>query len=258
VRRVMEEPLRVGSDGSLHLDLFPSRYAFEVDVDGIHRRTEIDVTAKSPSEFEVRLPIRGPTGVLRGRVFEFGSGRPIAEACVAWSVGGGTRPSEGESSTSTDTDGRFTLERVPAGPIVVVARCLDETHGSTSKCVVIREDGELTLDLPVGRLHPDDPALACISTEITVVDDATGAPIEGSDVSFETELDGARLGLGGRDSDREGRTCDRVAAAARYTVSACGPVSSRPPYKATYETAKVTVESVAGTLRATIRLHRKP
>lgn len=251
-------PKKVESDGTLHLELFPSRYTFEIQVDGIVQRTEVVVTAGGPTEFEIRLPIRGAVGAIHGRAVEFGSGRPMAFARVVWADGDGTSEFHAMGSTETDAEGRFAFERVPAGPVVVAAYGPQESHGSTAKRVGLAENGELTVDLPIGRLHPDDPTMESVSAEITVVDDETGAPIEGAYAFLAADVDGANVYLGELKSGHDGRACGRVTAAATYDVSTGGPFPPKPPFEALYEKARIIVKPVNGLIRATIRLHRKP
>jgi hypothetical protein len=119
-------------------------------------------------------------------------------------------------------------------------------------------NGEVSLELPVARLHIDESMGDGVNTEITLVDDATGAPIEGAWVFVAAEVDGARIDLGDLQSDHDGRAHDRITAAARYTVRTAGPFTPRAPHVAFYEKTNLVVEPIDGLVRATIRLHRKP
>jgi len=162
-------------------------------------------------------------------------------------------------SVTTEADGRFVLQAVPIGSTTLVAFGVEDasgrplTHSSTSRTIdhVISETPDL--DFPLARLRDDDPNSAPITAEFTVLDDATGEPIEGADIGVTTDLDGAHVWLANRETGRDGRAAFRLAAAPSYSIHIQGPWSNPPAFAPLFAASRLTVVAEGGVVRATTR-----
>ncbi|MFI5181819.1 MAG: carboxypeptidase regulatory-like domain-containing protein [Thermoanaerobaculia bacterium] len=172
---------------------------------------------------EVRLA-RGMT--LRGRVVEAGSGRPIPDVDIT--------VESGSSRTTTDVDGAFTIEGLPAGKVRVTARNPD--YAPTSEVAEVGEGGG-AVEL---RLSPG----ASVSA---VVVSAAGEPLPASQATLATQ---GQRSYGGTKAvtGPDGRVRFSHLSAGRYTMTAASAGRRSRPLDLTLEAdqAREDVRVVVG------------
>ena len=123
-----------------------------------------DVMLEAMASVDTTLRMEAITwGTVRGNVRDKSTGQPLANASVRI----------GAIKIETDADGNYVAERVPAGEVSLVAK-LARYHDEQATAELAR-DGEIEQSF----------ALAPITTGtivVTVVDAASGSPINGADV----------------------------------------------------------------------------
>jgi len=191
---------------------------------------------------DIQRPLTGGSGVIRGRV-TLPSGSPLAAATVTLASTTALRPPR---STSTDSDGRFTFDRLPSGEYLLGA----------AKTAYVTSD-EARSDVPV-RLADDevrsnvDLVLARPAAITGRVLDEFGEPYEGAGVSVWQMRDEAGrrrlvgVGFSTNPTDDRGRYRVFNVPPGRYLVAASAglatsaqPIGDLPGYAVTYFPAAV-------------------
>ncbi len=130
----------------------------------LYESGETDVTVEAAETVSTELALTPVTyGTVTGRVVEAGTGRPLADAEVL----------AGRQHVRTDADGRFTLEKVPAGSHRVAASKPVNVDNGKSIELAAGESRELSIEL--------EP-ITWGSVRGVVKDAETGAPLRGVEV----------------------------------------------------------------------------
>jgi uncharacterized GH25 family protein len=139
--------LRTDSDGRFETAAFwpGDSYRVEVTADGYERAESVRVTGRAGQVHDLgRISLIRTGAVVRGRVLD-SAGRPVAAVRV-FNAGDGPKP----VVTTTDTEGRFRLDDLYAGPVFVFAQ--KDGHRFTGQRV--EADGPETT---VKLLRADEP-----------------------------------------------------------------------------------------------------
>lgn len=186
--------VRTGADGAFAFRcLAHGAYAIEVDAAGCagHRSEPIPV----PPGVEAVLPpvVLQPGHQLSGLVLASGGGAAAGAAVCVTPRGGGGEPRR----IATDTDGRFTIDRLDDGPLVV--QVVAEGHAP-----LVRADVEPSPDLVI-RLEPGarirgvvtgrEGARGGLEVRVRRVGDAPTAPVAVARQQLRARLDAANAAL---------------------------------------------------------------
>jgi len=220
-RRGTGERVRVESeDGRFVLDDVPAgKWAVVVEAKGYQTARAGGVVveeATTTDGVEVKVP---PGSVLKGRVTDAKSGRPVVEASVSANAAegaGGPRallPALEDGGLLTDADGRFEVEGLAAGKVTV--RVDHSDYEERTETVELKEGGSTV-----------EVALSRGGTLGGAVLSSTRQPVPGADVTVQAAGEGGfgRGPFGGGSqsavTDASGRFRLDHLSAGRYTVTA--------------------------------------
>jgi 5-hydroxyisourate hydrolase-like protein (transthyretin family) len=167
----------------------------------------IDIIPGEPTP-EVLIELkRGIT--LRGRVIDKASGKPLAGVQISQGDSITARLREdrglGHAPATSDADGLFALEGLPAGTLSITAE--SKNHADLSRRMVLTQDTSVELALSLG---------ATITGQVLAADGVT--PVQAS-VQLQWETERENWSSGGA-SDAQGRFELKHRAAGRYKLSA--------------------------------------
>lgn len=208
---VLGSSARTGADGRFEIEQVAAgavsvRASYTLYEPG---ESSVELAAADTAETELLLtPIT--YGTISGTVVNAESGAPLANAAV----------SAGQTSARTDDEGRFSLERVPAGQLSVVASKAIFIDDSQSVALAAGESETMTL-----RLQP----ITWGTVTGTVIDAETGRPLSRAEVVVGTQ---AVL------SDAAGRFVAERVAAGQLRIS-----GRAPAYEATSVTAQLAPDT---------------
>jgi len=247
---------RTDTAGEARVDLLSGRHWVTATFEGIKAQLDVEVPRAAEGSFTITVPVYDEFGVVEGRLFELGSETPLVGRPVAAYLEVQGKEDAEIASGTTDADGCFCFERVPAGAVRVVAwgnSGADRRHDagspwhSTSLKVRVTAGKTTCIDVPIARVAPFDPSLKAITLDALVRDAATGAPLAGTGILVQGHLGEARLALGSVGTGPDGRATLLVPHCERYEVRVASPRRA-PDHAATHEDLKLSLESRAGRL----------
>ncbi|MFC4986672.1 S8 family serine peptidase [Saliphagus infecundisoli] len=185
--------------------------------DAAHIVTSEDEQATAP----VTVEIDG--GTVEGTVTVAGSGDPIEGATIE------IHADPGDHAATTDADGEYAIENVPAGEHEITVTA--EDYAEVSETIEVPEDGAVTYDAAL------EPAPGSITGQVTASDD--GEPVEGVTVVGENGDGDAYEAT----TDAEGQYALDVPAGT-YVVTVAETPPGYQPEEIVTVTAGETVEGV--------------
>ncbi|HSE62971.1 MAG TPA: carboxypeptidase regulatory-like domain-containing protein [Thermoanaerobaculia bacterium] len=212
-------------DGSFELaDVPPGKWGVRVSAPG-YRPAEVSGIEIAEGETKEGVVVALRKGaVISGRVLDARRGTGVANASVAWSEGSGASgmgpgmavlsrlDAGGVTAATTDADGRFRFEGLPAGKITLSAEHPDFLEASK----MVELDDEATVDLTLGLG-------GSISGTVVGKDGRTGIP--GAEVFLSEEGDDFRGDDSAR-ADASGNFAFEHLKPGRYRVSARSSVGA--------------------------------
>jgi hypothetical protein len=265
------------SRGDATLDLYPGHYVFRIADAALSpvlaRDVELEVprtcgAGTSESRTELRLPIPGPTGTLRGRLVDESSGRPIPRRDVHCAVMIDGAPTIQLEMTCADAEGRFVFEGIPEGVAELTIRA--DCHAGTSEGSVTVDDPSspyafatervpivasqvADVDVALPPVRGSKAAVATLPLDLDAFDAASGRALVGVEIGvFAVRASGERL-AGTLHTDAAGHAHAELLAAERYRLRARRWADQTTQTPA-YPTAEIEVEPKDGAVATRVAL----
>lgn len=247
-----------GVEGQAVVEMYPGVYHLTATAGNIQRTEWITVPLKRGAAAKVEIPLKGRT--VRGRVLEFGSGKPISGRPIY--VYDAAKQGSWIAQAATDEKGAFEAASLTQASVrVTVAPNLTPDRGQYPGNVypggfvfVDLQKGSVegvTIELPAGG-----SLVESVEIGLVVKDAETGEPIEQASAWTRALLGHTWVTAGWARTGADGRPAEKysVFAAERYVVEVRGPRRADPPY----EMQRVEIDGTkTGVVRVDVALKRK-
>jgi RNA polymerase sigma factor (sigma-70 family) len=270
--------VEVDSRGDAKLELYPGEHWFLAAIGRLRESSKIVVPRDRDASATFRLPDERPTGTVRGRLVEFGSGEPIVGRDLkAFAMRPNGRSNTAGTATS-DHDGRFEIASVPSGDVVVevMADCVGgregdgpndpkSEYGRAERRTTVEAGRATTIDFELPPIHAPSRwktgRMPAIALAARVVDAASGAPLAGATISVQIARDETTLDVGAATTGADGRAAAEVLAAdalsvERYVVWVMGPYDTKAAAP-THHSVKLELAPSGGALTVDVELARR-
>jgi RNA polymerase sigma-70 factor (ECF subfamily) len=258
--------LKTDGDGFVDVDLYPGTYEVTVVDGGIQSFTRFAMPRRDLGAVEIRLSAPNRFGVVRGRVVTSPGKMPIAGwSVVACPISANESSSFMTDAVTTDADGRFRIDRCPAGPVLVGVRnpAKDRVRGVPLDCVTnaqtridLPASGESEITIPIPCAESSELPTVQLDLDVTSADD--GRPIPGVQVLVTGtigEVDHYLLQTS-LPTDAEGRLRQRFPVCERYRVRLHPPEIRSDPHGG-WKTREVDALPKEGMVRLSVALERE-
>jgi RNA polymerase sigma-70 factor (ECF subfamily) len=256
---------RCDAAGEARVELFAGSHWVFASADGVTSQRVVAILAAAEATVTMVVPRHGDFGVLEGQVVDLVSGAPIADRRVAATIVLADGGAVDVASSTSDENGRFRFERVPAATIRVIAWGNVGSSGKVDRAapwltstltIDVAAGVTTTVVVPLARTEANDDAKIRHQLIVTVRDADSGAALPGATIDIGGVIGSASLNLGNATSGSDGIATATVPTCERYTLRIKSPRGPRGESDPTHEDVRLEVDPKAGDLA--LDVHLKP